>query len=280
MKLNSRKSSLKGKRTQNQDVYSRDDKRGIYILADGMGGASGGQEASRFAIQIAKPEILTLRNKTLKPKTELEAEMYGLDNASYLLGEIISYTNEVLSAIGSNVNTLKNLGTTLDVCVILDKKLILGHVGDSSIYLIDRNAKTINKLTEEHAPKPDNYEELSSLEKHLYMSSQSGLSSYVGKGNDITIDVKMIDLPERFYIVMGTDGFNVAVPPSELLEITTEYDFAKSSKILRKLSARPSENTISLYQKHKIDLNSILGDNSTFIIIRGDKDEYNYTSES
>lgn len=41
------------------------------------------------------------------------------------------------------------MGTTLDVCLIYNNKIFIGHVGDSRIYRIRQNV--MRKLTKDHS---------------------------------------------------------------------------------------------------------------------------------
>ena len=44
---------------------------------------------------------------------------------------------------------LKDMGTTLDICLIYNNKVFIGHVGDSRVYRIRKNI--IRKLTTDHS---------------------------------------------------------------------------------------------------------------------------------
>ncbi|QYO64589.1 PP2C family protein-serine/threonine phosphatase [Leptolyngbya sp. 7M] len=121
-------------RAVNQDDYFIDPKGRFFIVADGMGGHAGGQEASRIATQA----IQTYLN-----------EHWDSDEPSQLLLE-----NAFLKA---NVEILQDqskhperadMGTTAVAVMFRDDQPWCAHIGDSRLYRL-RGAK-LHQITEDH----------------------------------------------------------------------------------------------------------------------------------
>ena len=133
--------SDKGKvREMNQDYYyisTSLDEVQLYILADGMGGYNGGEIASSLAVQTAKNYI----ENNFK---DIEKDR---DSIIQLLGSSMEYANMIVYEKSKENAELQGMGTTLEICLIYNNKVYIGHVGDSRIYRIRKNF--IRKLTQD-----------------------------------------------------------------------------------------------------------------------------------
>lgn len=126
----------------NEDFYYTSDCQDylkLYILADGMGGYNGGEIASRLATISVKGYIESNFNKIEHTK---EAIIELIKNA-------IEYANMVVYEKAKECEEFSNMGTTIEVLVIYNNKLFIGHIGDSRIYRVRKNI--IRKLTEDHS---------------------------------------------------------------------------------------------------------------------------------
>src|ERR1035437_6426092 len=107
-------------RTNNEDDCFIDAERGLYVLADGMGGAKAGEQASRIAVETVA-EIVRLspqRDSQVLIRAVEEANRRGLEAAH-------------------NDPSLEGMGTTLVAALDLEEELAIASVGDSRAYLID-----------------------------------------------------------------------------------------------------------------------------------------------
>lgn len=127
----------------NQDYYYvsdiKDDIK-LFILADGMGGYKGGEIASRLAVESVKNYICVNFAKI---------ENKEKDVILNLIEGAIEYANNVVYEKSKEDIELRDMGTTLEVCLIHGNKVFIGHVGDSRVYRIRKNI--IRKLTTDHS---------------------------------------------------------------------------------------------------------------------------------
>lgn len=129
-------------RDMNQDYYyisPENEKLKLYILADGMGGYKGGEVASRLATISTKNYIESNFENTIKDKEEILK----------LIKNAMEYANMVVYEKSKEDEELEGMGTTLEVCLIYNNKIYIGHVGDSRIYRIRKDI--IRKLTTDHS---------------------------------------------------------------------------------------------------------------------------------
>ena len=66
-----------------------------------------------------------------------------------LLSDAIEYANFVVYEKSKESAEISDMGTTLDICLIYNNKVFIGHIGDSRIYRIRKNI--IRKLTNDHS---------------------------------------------------------------------------------------------------------------------------------
>ena len=109
-------------RENNQDYYyipNQTEKLNLCILADGMGGYNGGEVASKLATETVKKYL-----KTNFPKEECSKEAI-----LSLIKNAMEYANMVVYEKSKEVKELEGMGTTLDICLIYNNKVFIGHVG-------------------------------------------------------------------------------------------------------------------------------------------------------
>lgn len=137
------KSDIGKARNMNEDFFyiSKDtEPLKLYILADGMGGYSGGEIASKLA--------------TISVKSYIESNFNNIDYTKKeellkLIKNAIEYANMVVYEKAKENEELTNMGTTLEVCIIYNNKAFIGHIGDSRIYRIRKDI--IRKITQDHS---------------------------------------------------------------------------------------------------------------------------------
>ncbi len=109
-------------RTNNEDYSLIDPEMGLYVLADGMGGAQAGERASRLAVETVSASILTAASR------DSQALLVAVEEAN----------RRVLDAAGGDPS-LEGMGTTLVVALEVGDELLIASVGDSRAYLLDQN---------------------------------------------------------------------------------------------------------------------------------------------
>ena len=129
-------------RNMNQDYYyisNQDDDLSIFILADGMGGYNGGEIASKIAVESARKYI--------------EEKADDLQNNEKKIIDVLksatTYANNTVYEISKENKNLEEMGTTLEICLIYNKKVYISHIGDSRVYSII--GEKIERLTTDHS---------------------------------------------------------------------------------------------------------------------------------
>ncbi len=107
-------------RANNEDYCLIEPDLGLYVLADGMGGANAGERASRMAVETVAEAVLMAHRR----------------DAQVLLSAVEEANRRVLQASQSDLE-LEGMGTTLVVALETGEDLSIASVGDSRAYLMD-----------------------------------------------------------------------------------------------------------------------------------------------
>lgn len=208
--------SDKGKvREINQDYFyisTSLDQVQLYILADGMGGYSGGEIASSLAVQTAKNYIENNFKDIEKDK----------DSIIQLLGSSMEYANMIVYEKSKENPELQGMGTTLEICLIYNNKAYIGHVGDSRIYRIRKDF--IRKLTQDHSYVQKLVKEGTiTKEQAEHHPQKNMLMKALGCNAFVEPDVMVKGFLKDDIIIMCSDGL------TNLVDQTTIYEMASKN---------------------------------------------------
>lgn len=179
----------------------------LAVVADGMGGYEGGQEASRLAVE------------TVQSVYDKDA---GNDPRGALLQGFRS-AHERIREFADAHPEFQGMGTTCTALALQDLKLYFAHVGDSRLYLM--RGETISRLTRDHSYVGRLVESgvLRSDEAERHPQRHI-LTAALGAGSDVSADSPPgpIVLSDGDILVLCTDGLWSLIPEPQLLEIVTK----------------------------------------------------------
>lgn len=126
------------RRRGNEDAYHADPARGIFLVADGMGGHAAGEVASELVSSTVAGALAEARDRG----TGGEALLERLQAASHA-------AHDAIVACCAGDRRYKGMGTTLTACVIEPSgEIRVGHIGDSRLYRV-RDGR-LEQLTHDH----------------------------------------------------------------------------------------------------------------------------------
>ncbi len=164
-------------REQNEDALLVDLERGIFVVADGMGGHAAGEVASAMAVN-AVHEILIGQEDP--DETRLVRDLEAADAADLLRERLRYAMNQASISIRRESEfrpETRGMGTTLVVLVIEGAQAHIAHVGDSRAYMWRTGRLT--RLTRDHTVVQQEIDagrltpELARLARHKHMLTQS-----------------------------------------------------------------------------------------------------------
>ena len=196
----------------------------IYILADGMGGYKGGEIASKLAIQSARNYIESNFKQIEKDK----------DSIIQLVGSSVEYANMIVYEKSKENKELEGMGTTLDVCLIYNNRVFIGHVGDSRVYRIRK--EFMRKLTQDHSYVQKLVKDGTiTKEEATHHPQKNMLMKALGCNAFVEPDVMVKGFLKDDILIMNSDGLTNLVSQEELYK-EAKKDIEQAPKELVKLA--------------------------------------------
>lgn len=201
-------------RKANEDNYLADKNRGLFVVADGMGGHERGELASSIAI------------KTLDNYLTTEIIKANKVNA---LCQAIQKANEFIFHESQINKSCTGMGTTITATLFIDDQLYVGHIGDSRAYLI--RDKNITLLTKDHSLVGELLRKGELTESEAYQHPHRNvLTRALGTEPIVEIDIAEFKINSGDLLLLCTDGLYNLVKDGEILtEITKNGDDLKKS---------------------------------------------------
>lgn len=212
------------KRKLNQDtVYTCEHPLGnlnnLFIVCDGMGGHKAGDYASAYTVKAIEREVEVCEDKS----------------PIKILREAITVANTEIYEKASTEADFAGMGTTCVVATVCDDILYVANVGDSRLYLID---KEITQVTKDHSLVAELVRK-GSLDETQAKShpDKNIITRAIGAAPSVEIDFFEVELNPQDVILMCTDGLTNMVDDDEILRIVkTSIDVPDMAENLIKMA--------------------------------------------
>src|SRR6185436_16143257 len=207
----------------------------LAIIADGMGGAAAGEEASRIAVETIKAGFNPTDTEDVPVTEQLQAAIHTAN------------VNIVRKA--SNAPEMKGMGTTLTLAFIRGTYATFAHVGDSRAYLVEPDDESITQITIDHS-----YVQALVMAGHITPeqaethSMGNVLYRALGQNEDVDVDIyyKRLHVGDR--LILCSDGLTRHVKAPELAQIASAEPNPDviSQKLIDLANQRGGEDNISV----------------------------------
>ncbi|MEG2405948.1 MAG: Stp1/IreP family PP2C-type Ser/Thr phosphatase [Clostridiales bacterium] len=218
-------------RNENEDFYYADKDKGLFLIADGMGGHAGGEVASATAVRVFRDHFIGV--------TE--------ENFENVFNDLTILANDEIYELSKRNSHLRGMGTTFIALAVHENKIFIAHVGDSRVYMV--RDKTISQLTEDQNLAGELLKEGQITEDEaMTHPGKKMLTNALGRHDDFEIDFLSFDFLNNDIILMCTDGLVEFVKSDEIENILNgNKDLAKAGKKLLNLALkRGGEDNITL----------------------------------
>ena len=191
-------------REQNEDTVLVDEQRGIFILADGMGGHNAGEVASLLAAE-------TLRDA-----------LQGQTASADLLRLAFRRANRAVFERQLGEESLSGMGTTLTALWEAGDHVLLGHVGDSRAYLYAGGR--LRQISEDHSYVADLVRAGAITEEEAFHHPRRNvITRAVGTDESVRADVvEILKAPGEKWLLCS-DGLTDLVRDPEIAEILAQF---------------------------------------------------------
>lgn len=239
-----------------EEVFTsvREDSAWLYAVADGLGGHSAGEVASRTALVSMMQMILRAPRWALRlddPATR-EADIAALFKRvrGYLNG-----VHETLRAQAERDKKLEGMGTTLTSAYSVGNDLFVVHVGDSRAYLLRHDH--VRRITHDHT-LAQSYADQGLIPQAEVETHELGhvLTRAMGAGDSRPEhDIHHLDLQNDDRILLCSDGLSRFVPERELASLMLAFaDSAEAARALvdRALAQGGTDNITAIVARYRI----------------------------
>ena len=197
-------------RSGNEDNFLMLPERGVFIVADGMGGHAAGEVASEMAVRIVAQE---LGDPTGHSDEELADS----------LRQAIQRANAAIFDRTLTEHDKRGMGTTTTVLVLSGSRYLVGQVGDSRAYQL-RDRRLV-QLTKDHSYVQEQvdagYLTPEQARTHPYSNV---ITRCVGANSEVTPDVYVGGLRAGDRYLLASDGLTGMLEDSDLQSALITYD--------------------------------------------------------
>jgi protein phosphatase len=179
-------------RSGNEDNYLMLADRGIFIVADGMGGHAAGEVASEMAVRLISRDLGTVRGL---PDEEVAERMR----------QAIRGANAAIYERTLTEHDKRGMGTTATALVLMPNRFLIGHVGDSRAYRL-RDGR-FEQLTKDHSYVQEQVDAgLLTPEQARVHPYSNVITRCVGANQDVIPDTYGGDLRTGDVVLLASDG--------------------------------------------------------------------------
>ncbi len=191
-------------RQGNEDNFfaEADERRGVFVVADGMGGHAAGEVASEMAVQIIARHLL--------PLTSIAEE-----SANTLVANAMQDANRAIFERMLAETDKQGMGTTASVMVLSDTGYLIGQIGDSRIYLLRDGALT--QITKDHSYVQEQVDAgLLTPEQARYHPYSNVITRCVGASDEVEADIYTGSARVGDVFLLASDGLTGMVDDRRL----------------------------------------------------------------
>jgi len=198
---------LSEKRPLNEDSFLADAERGIFVVADGVGGADAGEVASQTAVDVLNEAF---RNR-IKDGEDVED----------LMELAIQRANSSIHQMASENPRFSMMATTVVALHVDGYRATIGHVGDSRLYRITPDGN-LHRETEDHSIVEEEVRAgRMTPEQAANHPSKNVISRALGAEDSVEADMKVIEVEDGSAFLLCTDGITRHLADNELRDLLT-----------------------------------------------------------
>src|SRR5215469_172295 len=210
------KTDIGSVRKNNEDNLGWDERLGLYVVCDGMGGANAGEVASKMGVDL-------LLDYFRHGKQTGDFPAFGtfppeISETGKHLSSAIQRANRAIFEQGQEKKAQQGMGTTIVSLLIQDNFVTIAHAGDSRIYRL--RGGVFEQLTQDHSLVMEQVRRgLITLEQAEKSEMQNIIIRALGSEEAVEADVEDLVAVPGDILLMASDGLTRYVQDEEILEI-------------------------------------------------------------
>lgn len=194
-------------RENNEDALYVNDKTGVYILADGMGGHEGGEIASNIAVNIIAKilsiSITMAHNKTLEE----------------IIHKALFRANDAIVSYRKNHFELIDMASTIVISAFHNDIASYIHLGDSRAYLFRKNHDLIQLTADDSLVMELVKQGLISKDDSRRHSLRNIVTRYIGTADLVIPEIHQCEVETNDCIMLCSDGLTNMLTEEEIKSV-------------------------------------------------------------
>ncbi len=205
------------RRAVNQDAFFLDDRLGLYVVADGMGGHAAGEIASAEAVDTVHGMVK--RNVgVLEQLAAGETSEDIMRQAIRTLESAVQAATYMVFGLAQADPERQGMGTTLSALAVCGRYCIVAQVGDSRIYLVREGEAT--PLTEDHTLVAWQLKQGIITEDEARVSPHRNvITRAVGSRDYVQVDTRFFEARSGDAFLLCSDGLHGYLKDEEIAPI-------------------------------------------------------------
>ena len=207
-------------RTNNEDNLLVAEDLGLFVVCDGMGGHNAGEVASKLACDLVAQELAGAGK--LRDRFEASGKPSDLKVVRKAMEQALSNACKEIYRQAQRNPEQQGMGTTCTAVMLMGhNKGILGHVGDSRLYVL--RAGVLHQLTEDHT-YVNELVKRGALSREQAKNHPQGnvLSRAMGVQPSINVDTMIFDLDPGDTYLLCSDGMYNYYPEAQELAVSLQ----------------------------------------------------------
>ena len=196
---------LSEKRPMNEDSFLADAERGIFSVADGVGGADAGEVASQTAVDVLNEAFRHRLNDG--------------EDVEDLMELAIQRANSSIHQMAAEHPRFSMMATTMVALHLAGFKATFGHVGDSRLYRLSSDGQLIRETADHSVVEEEVRAGRMTPEQAANHPSKNVISRALGAEDSVEVDMKTIEVEDGTTFLLCTDGITRHIPDNEIREL-------------------------------------------------------------
>ena len=207
-------------RAHNEDLLFIDPGHRWAVLADGMGGYSGGAIAARIGVEV-----------TCKALDRDYRKGWEANEASRVATAAVEEANREVYRAGDRDPELSNMGSTLLVVCPVRGGVVSVHVGDSRLYRF--RCGVLQRLTRDHTLLQEYIDEGVFSEEEVMQSGARGvLTRALGVYETVEVEVGVHDIEPGDVLLLCSDGLTDMLHEPDIAELLSAASLEDAAEAL------------------------------------------------
>jgi PPM family protein phosphatase len=203
------------KRQANEDNLLALPERGLFLVADGVGGRRGGQIASRTVTEVFE-RVFNQSQPTSLPESEME-------DLRKLVGSTVDLCNQKIFTEAELNAELDGMATTLALAAVKGNRAIIAHVGDSRVYRCDPQG--LIQLTEDHSEVNEAVKAgILTPEQAENHPRRNVISRAIGADSEVEAEIIEIEIDRSTMLFLCSDGITRHIRDEQLEKLLRSGD--------------------------------------------------------